>query len=273
MTIRWCICDIDGTLLDRQNNVSQDNADAVKRLQDTGIQFILATGRPDFWVQEIVDRLHVCGPLIACNGAVIRNLPTRQLLRYDTLGEEIVLSIIEHGLANDLDLLAYTSDTVYYTPGSHLVNVFHEYNRSASTQYYVPTQRLTEDLHWPAKEVVKFLVRSRQMTHDPKFAELLHDQRISATSSRSGVTDIMAKGVSKGSALGHLAGMCSIDLTQTVVLGDNFNDISMFEIAAFGIAMGNAEAELKIRASFTTRSNDENGVAFAIDQWILKRNE
>lgn len=273
MRLRWCICDIDGTLLDRQNNISRDNVDAIKKLQSSGIKFILATGRPDFWVQEIVDRLEVCGPLIACNGAVIRHFPGRDLLRYEAMEEEIVLAIVAYCLANGHDLLAYTTDTAYYTPDSRLVNIFHDYNRSASQIYHVHTQMLTKELRWPTGEVVKFLVRSRQLTSDQKFTEMLRDHRISATSSRSGVADIMARGVSKGSALSHLAELCTIDLSETFVLGDNFNDISMFEVAAFGIAMGNAEEELMKKARFTTRSNEENGVAFAIDQWILKRNE
>ena len=53
MTVQWCVCDLDGTLLTNQHQISQENMAAIKRLHAKGIQFLLSTGRPDFWVKDV----------------------------------------------------------------------------------------------------------------------------------------------------------------------------------------------------------------------------
>ena len=270
MTIQWCVCDLDGTLLNSHYRISRENMAAIKRLRAEGIQFLLATGRPDFWVKEIVDLLQAEGPLIACNGAVIRNVPAGSLLRYEAMDASMVQSFADYCLARQIDLLAYTTDTVYYTPGSRLLQVFLDYNRSKPTHYHVPAVPLEKGLIWPTEAVVKMLGDSRELPLDPEFRELLQDSRITAVSSRPGLMDIMAKGVSKGSALELLSASGIINLSHTVVIGDNYNDLSMFAVTDYGIAMGNAETELKQAARFITKSNEEHGIAYAIDQWILK---
>lgn len=270
MTVQWCVFDLDGTLLNSQYRISRENIAAINRLQAEGIQFLLATGRPDFWVKEIVDLLQVQGPLIACNGAVIRNVPAGNLLRYEAMDASMVQSFADYCLSRQIDLLAYTTDTVYYTPNSQLLRIFLDYNRSAPTHYHVPVIQLEKGITWPAKDVVKLLGDSRELPLDPEFQELLQDSRITAVSSRPGLLDIMARDISKGNALSLLAESGVIDLSQTVVFGDNYNDLSMFSVAGYGVAMGNAETALKEAARFITRSNEDHGVAYAIDQWILK---
>lgn len=76
--------------------------------------------------------------------------------------------------------------------------------------------------------------------------------------------ELIAKETDKGNALQFLAGHLGVDMSNTVVIGDSYNDISMFQVAGTKIAMGNAVDEIKRMATTVTRTNDEHGVAHAI---------
>ena len=84
------------------------------------------------------------------------------------------------------------------------------------------------------------------------------------------VLDIMAAGITKGNALQFLADRQVIELARTVVFGDNHNDISMLELAGLPITVANAEPAVKRIARFIAPSNDESGVAYAIEKHILE---
>ena len=88
--------------------------------------------------------------------------------------------------------------------------------------------------------------------------------QVHTTSSANHIVEIIAKETDKGSALQFLAGRLGVDMSDTVVIGDSYNDISMFQVAGTKIAMGNAVDDVKRLATITTRTNNEHGVAYAL---------
>jgi len=93
---------------------------------------------------------------------------------------------------------------------------------------------------------------------------------LAVVSSSKELLNIMSSGVSKGNAIKELAEKSNIDLKQIIAFGDNYNDLEMFNTVGFTVAMGNAVEELKAISSFVTLSNDESGVAYALENIILK---
>jgi Cof subfamily protein (haloacid dehalogenase superfamily) len=94
--------------------------------------------------------------------------------------------------------------------------------------------------------------------------KLSREEKILVTSSHSNNLEINGAGISKGAALLHLAPILGVDLQQSMAIGDSFNDVSMFNRVGFPVAMGNATDELKQHCVFTTKTNNESGVAHAI---------
>ena len=84
----------------------------------------------------------------------------------------------------------------------------------------------------------------------------------------SGLLDIMASNISKGNALKILSKKLDVDLNKVIAFGDNYNDIDMLQCVGMPIAMENSVGELKLQAKYITKSNDESGIAYAINNFI-----
>ena len=92
---------------------------------------------------------------------------------------------------------------------------------------------------------------------------------LTVVSSAKGLLDIMAADISKGNALKTLSEKLKVDLDDVIVFGDNYNDMDMFKCAGMPIAMGNSVEDIKLQAKYITKSNNEAGIAFAINNYIL----
>lgn len=271
MDCRWCVCDLDGTLLDSRGRLGDANTKALKKLMAKGVEVFLATGRSDLFVKEFVDRLGVTQPVISCNGGLIRNLATGEILFRRVLGEMKAAKLTEFCLTNHYDTLAYTVDHVYFMSGSQKIGAYHRYNSEVEAAFQVPLRevRSMEDL--PLPDVIKFLISGI----NPEIAgriqlDLNGDQSLSMVQSMHNVLDIMAEGISKGEALLFLERRLGMDLARSAVFGDNHNDVSMLRLAGLPVTVANAEAAVKKVAKFVAPSNDESGVAFAIEKYILE---
>lgn len=271
MEIDWCVCDLDGTLLDSRGKLSEKNIAAVQELIGRNVKVILATGRSDLFVRKIADTLNICQPVISCNGGLIRDLKTEEILFIRPIGAEKSAILAEYCLKTERDALAYTPEKIFFFRGSNKIGSYHRYNAEVEAAFQIPLSEVSkvEDLPLPA--VVKFYISDI----NPKIAAAIQRElnpagELSMVQSMNDVLDIMAKGVSKGAALLFLAGKVGMKLSQTAVLGDNHNDVSMLQVAGLPIAMANAEAAVKQVAKFIAPSNDESGVAYAIRHFILE---
>lgn len=99
----------------------------------------------------------------------------------------------------------------------------------------------------------------------------IFDQELTIYLSKSTYLEIMPKNSSKTAGIGVLLEKYNLDAQALMTIGDNYNDIDMIEFAGLGIAMENAPAEVKSYAKYITKSNDEDGVAWAIDKYILRQ--
>ena len=272
MNMEWCVCDLDGTLLNSHSRLSQETIDAVGELRQVGVGVVLATGRPDLFVKDIAYKLGVTKPIISCNGGMVRNIWTGEVLFNKTIDQAAATNIVEYCLDNRYDLLAYTPDQIYFSNGSERVNVFHRYNHQVQEEFRVPLTEISAVSDLPLSQVIKFLVSNVDAGAVVEFEQVQNQCGcLSMVPSMRGVLDIMADGISKGEALRFLGQKLGMDMAKTVVFGDNYNDISMLRLAGCPIVVANAEEEVKKVAKYITLSNDEAGVAYAIRKYILQQ--
>jgi Cof subfamily protein (haloacid dehalogenase superfamily) len=271
MDIGYCVCDLDGTLLDSRGRLSEANVQALKKLMARGAQVFLATGRSDLFVKEFVHRLDLTTPVISCNGGLIRNIDNGEVLFRKVIGAAQAALLTDFCLKNQYDTLAYTTEHVYFLSGSQKIGAYHRYNSEVAAAFQVPLREVHHQNDLPLPDVIKFLISGI----NPQIAariqgELPGEHSLSMVQSMPNVLDIMAAGITKGNALWFLADNQLIELSRTVVFGDNHNDISMLELAGLAITVANAEPEVKSVARFIAPSNDESGVAYAIEKYILE---
>ncbi|MGX9807945.1 Cof-type HAD-IIB family hydrolase [Exiguobacterium acetylicum] len=273
--MRWFAIDLDGTLLNKKRQISEANRTAIKRRQNQGDVVVIVTGRAAFDAQRILDQHELDCPVIGANGAEIKiGIPKRHFLDRSSSRTiwEVVRStnVFIHIYLQDRILLPRYSLAGLQGGGS----VFQEAIQAQVTQQGVETvDVITVD----QLDIIKFMFVSAdqlQLAHLEQ--QLLQVQSFSVTRSGAFNLEVMASGVTKGSAVQDITRVYGIALKDVVAIGDNQNDLPMFEVAGTSIAMKNAEASVKKRATFITSDHDEDGVAEALndlEQWERNKEE
>ena len=273
--IRLLVSDIDGTLLNEDGAISGNNMAAIRRLERHGIGFTLATGRMDRMMRTFVSQLDVRLPVIACNGAVIRDCSDDRILWRRDLPPNDALDLICWLRDSNHDFMCYSPDQVYYPAHSRHINHFHRYNQQALNQGMdtIPLIPLEgREIEVVDRGLIKILAV-------PNGAESLAAIRrevagrpsLDGVASMSNAYDIMTAGVSKGDGLIRLAGLLHLDPCQVAAVGDNDNDADMLRTAGFGIAMANGTSVARAAAEAVTVSDhNQSGLAEAIDLLLEK---
>ncbi len=269
---KWIVCDLDCTLLNSAKEITDENRNAIGLLKKKGKQVIIATGRLDLISNKYVDELGLMTPIIACNGALIKDIHNDKVLYMKCIKPVVASDVLDFCEKNQLDYLVYTPKTIYYSENSKRINFIREYNNNVKKELQVPNYSV-KALDILNQDIIKVLITSQDDHILEKLNEGINKEgRLTIVRSEKGLIDIMNSGISKGGALVTLAEHLNMDLKDTVVFGDNYNDISMFKVAGLSIAVANAEEDLKQAADYITLSNDESGVGHAIYKYVLKEN-
>lgn len=267
--IKMVVCDMDGTLLNSDLQISKENLDAINALREKGIRFCIATGRPEQLVKEYIGPLQMEDPMILYNGSVIGHPFKKNRLYEMTLKKDDIQSIIEYCEENEITYMLYTQDRIISKP-NYRVDFFEERNKLLSKK----NQCVFEDIQ-DIEEILKYniskilLIESNQEKYEKTKTMVSQYSQLEIVASQKGFIDINPEGASKGNALQILANHFGYTLDEVVVFGDQDNDASMLEIAGIGIAMEGASTNAKNAASDQTISNNDSGVAYWINKNIL----
>lgn len=268
---KWCVCDMDGTLLDSEKVLSEENEEALKKLQAKGLEVIIASGRTDLMVKSYVKQLGLTGSIISSNGGLIRNIKTGEILYSKLIEKLVVKEILSYCGENSVDFLLYTLNMVYGNKGNPFMLKYGKLNDNLPENIQVPLEYLhniNEEID--NIDVLKILLvcsdHERIIELEKYFSK---NEQITAVSSAEGLLDIMASNISKGNALKILAAKMNVDLKDVIAFGDNYNDMEMLKCVGMPIAVENAVEEIKQQAKYITKSNNESGIAHAINNLIL----
>lgn len=264
------VSDVDGTLLNSRERVSQRMRRAVNSMLHQGTVFTLATGRPPRWLMPVFEQLPV-RPVCACaNGAIIYDANQDQILHAATLKPALVRALIDQ-LAEAVPGVGFAVEragTSAFDRADELFSVSPGYDHAwDSTEHAV--QNIDE---LAATPVVKLLVRDPCRTSAELYAAV--SPFIDATQAKAtysyegGLVEVAAAGISKRSALEWIAEQIGVEASQAIAFGDMPNDTEMLSWAGHGVAMGNAEESLKGIADEVTLTNDEDGVAAVLERWF-----
>ncbi|PYZ95316.1 hydrolase [Salipaludibacillus keqinensis] len=274
--------DMDGTLLNDGRSVSEENIKAIEEAQRAGINVIVATGR-DY--TEAVTPLKEAGlklPLICVNGADIRR-EDGQIIHQQTLNldvfkqmnailtkEDIYFEMYttkgaytnddQKGIDLIVDLLLSTGDFSSYDQAMQLAEKrFQEGAINRAKDYQA---LLEENSHI---QLLKLLAFSKdEVSRERAKHQMEKELDVAISASARDNLEITHHEATKGSGIEIMSNHYGINLSETMAIGDNFNDVSMMKQAGYSVAMGNAEQEIKRICDHTTKKNTDNGVAHAI---------
>ena len=268
--IRLMAIDVDGTLLDGSHRLRADVREAVNRLAASGCAVALATARGPQAVVEIVRQFDFAPSLICFSGGWIGELDSTSMrpanVRLDRrLPADVARSIVGQAINQGVEPNVFTPDTWRVRK---LTDEIAEETRIVNLQPTVSDELLADDI-----EPSKIMLISQLEAADESLPPIERSiQSISTvTFSKRNYLEILPVGVNKAKGVAALSKFLSVDLSEVAAIGDGLNDLEMLSEAGFAIAMGNASDRVKAAADLVVGSNNEAGVAQAVDE-ILARN-
>jgi Cof subfamily protein (haloacid dehalogenase superfamily) len=274
MSYKLFVADMDGTLLNDDKKLSDKNIQAIKKLQDFGIKFAVATGRHDSMIKSYLKHLDLHVPVISCNGAIVREPFSDQIFLSEALPQEQSLKVIDMCKERNADFHIYGHESIFGEKLNHKMLYYHNLNKS------LPSEEQTKLVKVPdckdavlndSEPLYKFLIISDRNKDLLDIMDgLAKIEGLTACQSMPTLCDVMKEGVSKAFALQKLSESLGIMRKEIVAIGDQFNDIDLLEYAGLGIAVANAEDALKKKADIVTISNNnEDAVSEAIESFLL----
>ena len=254
--------DLDGTLLDSNEDVSPRNRRAIKAALDAGVRVVLVTGRGVDTPIRVSRDLGLNLPVICCHGALTKDFLANKTLGHIPVPLQYAKPMIEFAEKNNLTIAIYSEEAFYRLQGHEL---YMDDMRGPSWREVTTF----EDVMHTAPTFIRFLGEASVAAMEKEFGDLpLHFKHEHWQDFvECAVTNREA---TKQRALARLCADFQIPAEKVLAIGDSRNDIPMMRWAGMGIAMGNALPEVRQAVRYVTARNDEDGVALAIERYVLR---
>ena len=265
--------DIDGTLLNKERQITPEIKKEIRRLKtELKIPVILISSRMPKAMKHLHDELELNDPVIPYNGALILNSPEikdeSDIMVTATIDPETVKEIIKFKNNDDYHVSLYYNDDWYVEGMDYWAD-----REVTSTKVFpsvISHEKVIEDWESSNAGAHKVMCMGKEDRID-KLSDWLNSEypeTLNLYRSKPSFLEITSRKVSKATAAEFLLNRLGISLSEAVAAGDNYNDIDMLTKAGLGIAMGNAPDQVKDAADFTTLSNRENGLAAALKKFF-----
>lgn len=257
--------DLDGTLLNRANQVSARTQALLRAAQSRGVRIVLATTRNLYFVRELCAALGLTDPIICSNGAQVMSAPQGETWAYRTISTPVAQRIAqladEQGwaMSSTIGEMKYVRQRPQQALGQIAPNVT-----------VVPTNAAgivgqpIRLLFWHPAAIAFF----RELCHT-ELGEHCHTETYYSPTGAVESFGIFPAGADKGSALALVLRQLQITVENVLAIGDNNNDIPLFSQAGIKVAMGNGTTALKQLAHVIAPDHEHDGVAWAIEQFVL----
>lgn len=257
--------DLDGTLFNESGEVSDGHREALERAAAAGIHIILCSGRHHLDVSWLADQLDIVSYIVSSNGASLTDA-SGKIYRSQFLEDYETVAVAEAFRKTELHGIWYTSDGIVLNTECPVLSWYKERDRRIGNRLQLSVESDAYNyIQQRGKKVLKIAVNSYESDPFTTFEAELRTRGISWTNSSPYNREIMAKGTSKAVAVGDALELLGTPRSELVAVGDGMNDIELCRFAGYGIAMGNACAELKAAACGICPPNSEDGVAVLID--------
>lgn len=272
MAIKLIAIDIDGTLINSKHEITPYTKEVIRQVRENGVRVVLCTGRPFLGVQRYAKELGLDLEeeyLITYNGALVQDTFTKKVIHHIGLSgkdykrmAKLAMEIGAHFHALDFgaiytsnrDMSRYTGHDSYFTTMPILYRTVEEIDEKYEfTKIMLIDESDILDAAI-AKIPAEFYGEYNIFKSEPYYCEILN------------------KKASKGQAVQRLATLLNISQQEVMAIGDHPNDYDMVQYAGIGVAMGNAVEEVKNIAEYITFTNNEDGVAKAIEKFVLEEN-
>ncbi|MBB4044715.1 hypothetical protein GGR06_002513 [Bacteroides reticulotermitis] len=269
MKYKLLVLDVDGTLLDNSKEISKRTLAALVKVQQMGVRVVLASGRPTYGLMPLAKTLELGnygGYILSYNGCQVINAKDGTLLFERRINPEMLPYLEKKARKNGFSMFTYnenilvTNDPdnahIQYEAQLNNLEIVREDNFSIAVDFAPCKCMLVSDDEETLVGLEEHWKRRLAGTLD-------------AFRSESHFLEVVPCGIDKANTLGALMEMLGVKSEEVIAIGDGVCDVTMIQMAGIGVAMGNAQESVKRCAEMVTASNEEDGVAIAVEKTIL----
>jgi transaldolase len=267
-TISAVLTDVDGTVVTKDKVLTERALAAVRKLRERGIIFTITSGRPPFGMRMLIEPLGLTMPMAAFNGGVIV-FPDLSVLDERQLPDYVLPALIDVIQAHGLDVWLFCA-AAWYVRSRKAPRVDRETSNIQCPPIELPT---FDELPAGVVKIVGVSEDQARVAACEADVQKQFGNQVSAARSTPYYLDVTQPTANKGVVVERLSRYMNIPLSQIATLGDQPNDVLMFNKSGLSIAMGNASDEVKRQATFVTTSHGDEGFANAVERFILPRAE
>ncbi|MCL2249744.1 MAG: Cof-type HAD-IIB family hydrolase [Oscillospiraceae bacterium] len=270
MKFKLIASDLDGTLVNSEFKLTERTKSAILRAVDAGVIFVAATGRPLRGIDIVNDLFDVDMPFIVFNGAAAYMGKSKKLLFESFLDYDLAKEAFDIGQKLNLGQVVWTDTRLRANricPGTLRYNALY-------SNLDMPVISELSDIGDDASCISKVLwiaeperIGELQVEMNAHFGD-----KLNCFSSLPFLLEFVSPSSTKGTALAEVGRILGIGSHEMIAFGDAYNDVSMLEYVGFSVAMANAHDDIKQACDHVTSSNDEDGVAVAIERFVLNSN-
>lgn len=269
MKYKLLVLDVDGTLLNDKKEISPRTQAALLKVQQMGLHIVLASGRPTFGVMPLAKALeldHYGGYILSYNGGQIINVQTSELLFEKRIDPEMIGYLDKKAKKNDFAIFTYHQD---YIVTDKPENNHVQQEAALNNMRVVKADNFVQAIDFaPCKCMLVSDDEELLIGLENHWKKRL-DGVLNVFRSEPYFLEVVPRFIDKGNTLGVLLEKLSVLPEEVVAIGDGVCDFSMIQLAGLGIAMGNARDSVRICADVVTASNNDEGVAIAVEKAIL----
>jgi len=260
------LADVDGTLVTGAKVVTARAIEAVEQLHQRGVLFAITSGRPPRGMRMLIRPLELRGPMAAFNGGVIVR-PDMTIVDQRAVPADVAPAVVDAIRAHGLYAWIYRG-TDWYVTDPHAPHAA----REAATVQFQPT--VVPSYDGLLDQAVKIVGVSDDYDRVARCEAAVQQQfgtHVSASRSQPYYLDVTHPEANKGVVVERLSHYYQIPLAQIATFGDGANDVLMFQRSGVSIAMGNASPQVQAQATYVTASNEDEGFAKAVEEFVLPR--
>ena len=268
------VLDVDGTLVGSDRQISQDVIDTIVDAQERGKKVAIASGRSIAGVRKIAAKISLekyGGYVIAYNGTTVINCKTGDCVYNQTLPADILKPLYDTAKKENVSIAVYNDKDKEIICGNE-VNEYVNMDAAASDIAIREEKDFIKAINFPFNKVLLSGAPERMKEVEKIMAKQFGD-RLNVFRSDPCFVELLPKYVDKGVAVEKLVKYLDISRNKVICVGDSYNDLPMLRYAGMGVAMGNAQNEVKEAADYVTSSNDEGGVAEVIRKFMTPKAE
>ena len=237
MNVKTLFTDLDGTLVKHSGDVTEDVIKSVKKLLDKKINVVLASGRHPDMMKSIHYKLGLKTPVIACNGGIIKDLHTKEVLYANPLSEDIIKRAIEIARELEVDWVVYEKNDILFEkmpPKSYKLPHINQLPKHLQANY-LKINSLEEVFKESYLFLKIFLLFDNKVEAMERGRQMLNEiEGIDVVQSAKTYLDVMVHGSSKGQAMKRYVELMGIDIKNTIAIGDA-NDMDMTNMQVLGL--------------------------------------